>query len=184
MLNNNPREAALGGKAYRVSALKEREWGAVQAWIKDHVPGPLALVDDAALDGLSAAHRQEMIRVAMQEARNWPPRILSEAWWDAIDHPGGRELFLRTVLLKHQDVPDAEILALAEDGFVRSEFLGLVFILLGVEDPRPKAGGGEDEDTTPTAPPPPPTTEAPTTSGSSISSSPGTSATRSSRSAT
>src|SRR5689334_18911928 len=63
------------------------QWGAVQAWIKDNVPSPLSLVNSEDLGALSAADKRVLMREALDAQRNWPPRVGSRAWFDALDHP-------------------------------------------------------------------------------------------------
>ena len=100
--------------------------------------------------------------IAVRQQRDWPPRVGSVGWFEALDHPGGHAMFLLAILSKHQPEfgeDDAEALAemLTGDGIVP-----LVLIALGHEDERPKNSSAPPQGPTPTttnpSPPPSPTT--------------------------
>jgi hypothetical protein len=140
-LTNAPRDFALGGTTYQVSALTLKEWGVLQAWIKGHVPGPLALVESAAMGKLSPGHQRQVLEIALREERNWPPRVGSAAWFDALDGTeGGNAAFLRTVLAKHQPFTAEQAAALA-DRTMTAAIVPLILIALGMELDSPKAEG-------------------------------------------
>ena len=163
-LTNTPREVAVAGKPYKVSALKLKEWGNVQAWIKDNVPSPLGSLKSADLDGLSSADKRTLLDVAVRQQRDWPPRVGSAAWFEALDHDGGHAMFLLAILGKHQpDFSESDAEALAER-LTNAEILPLVLLGLGIEDDRPK-NSSAPQGAQPTTTSPSPTS--PTTSASS-----------------
>ena len=99
---NAPRSVTLDGREYLVSALTLSEWGPIQGWIKRNVPGPVKLLSSEDLSGLTPEDRRAMMAVALEAQRNWPPRIGSLAWFNALDGVGGHAEFLFCALSKHQ----------------------------------------------------------------------------------
>ncbi len=158
-LTNAPREIEVAGRTYKVSALKLKEWGSVQAWIKDNVPSPLGALKSADLDGLSNADKRTLLDVAVRQQRDWPPRVGSAAWLEALDHDGGHAMFLHAILSKHQpSFTEADAEALAER-LTTGEILPLILVGLGIEDERPKNSPAPTEGPNPTTSP----TTSPTT---------------------
>jgi hypothetical protein len=143
-LTNAPREVALAGRTYLVSALTLAEWGVLQAFLKDRTKDPVVM----ALDQLSRAKaagvavteedRKALFSQATAEARSWPPRVCTGAWFDLLrDTEGASVRFLAVVLRKHQPaLTDAEIAA-ADDGATPDESRLLIYRAMGIE-PAPK----------------------------------------------
>ncbi len=149
-LTNAPREVTLDGATYKVSALKLRDWGRLQAYLKDHGPSPIARIRSEDLAGLNEADRRAFLREAFLESKNWPPRVGSVAWMEAIDDtPGGNVEFLTVVLSGERPLPRAEAEALAEklDG---PDYVRLLMLAFGQEPPDPKGGTRPGPGPTPT----------------------------------
>lgn len=147
-LTNAPREVTLAGRTFTVSALKLREWGAVQQWVKDNAPSPMESVEAAAIDKLSPYAARMLLSVAVKEQQAWPPRVASSEWFHALDRIGkdgrnGNAVFLLAVLGKHQKLTEAEAEALIEQ-VTAAETTRLVAAALGFDDPAPKAPAGPD----------------------------------------
>ena len=65
---------SLGGKTYRFSELTLGAMASLQAWVKDHVPNPLAAVKEH-LGGLPVELQKHLLTQARAEAANWPPQV-------------------------------------------------------------------------------------------------------------
>jgi len=119
-----------------------REWGRVQAWIKDNVASPVSAIRSEDLEGLSPIHQRALLAEAVIAQRNWPPRVGTRAWFEAIDSTGkgdtsGHAVFLHTVLAKHRpefSLSDAVRLA---DTMLNADIVPLVMAALGMDDPSP-----------------------------------------------
>jgi hypothetical protein len=98
-LANVPRPFAVGGAAFPVSALTQREWAAFQGWVREYVPRP---------DPPPEADRIERSLAA----RAWPPAIGSAGWVSALDHPGCFPRLVQVALGKHADAPVGDDAAL------------------------------------------------------------------------
>ena len=100
VLVNAPREITLAGKSYLVSALTLKEWGALQAYLKDRAVNPVV----AALGQLSAAKaagiriadedRTALFIQAKAEAKPWPPMVGSNLWFDSLISTEGASALL------------------------------------------------------------------------------------------
>ncbi len=95
-------EVLLDGTIYKVGRLTMREWALFQAWIKANAPRPLGSLRSEDMEGLSKEDRGVILRAAFEENKAWPPRIGSQAWFKAIDTPGGHAELLRAILGKFQ----------------------------------------------------------------------------------
>lgn len=138
-LNNIPRPITLGGVTYTVSALKIKEWAAVQQFLKDNVPNPLSVLRTSDLKGLSPSDRKELLSVALRDARNWPPGVASPEWWQALDHEGGWAKVFHCILVKHQAGFTAEQAEDLAEKLKLDEAFSLVFAGLGIDDAEAKA---------------------------------------------
>ena len=101
----------VAGEEHLVRPLTMKEWGAVTAWLKRQAPSPVTragrAIDQAAADGepLSFATQEAMLNHAQRSALNWPPRLGSEAWFDALDRTeGGQARLVFEVLSKTETV--------------------------------------------------------------------------------
>ncbi len=131
-LTNAPRDFTLGGEVFQVSALRLKDWGLIQAWIKDRVPGPVALLSSADMTRLSPGHQRQLLEAALREQRDWPPRVGSSAWFDILDHDGGPAKFLEVVLSRHQPFT-AERAAELADRLTTADVVPLILAALGIE---------------------------------------------------
>ncbi len=145
-LTNAPREVVLGGLPYKVSALTLREWGGLQAWLKDRGPEPvgvaLAQIARAEAVGtpIAPADRQFLMREARVEAKAWPPRVASAEWFEALQGTdGGEARFAHAVLSKHQPTLTVEQADAVAEAMGPAESATLVRLALGLEKSSPKA---------------------------------------------
>lgn len=146
---NAPKTIELGGREYRVSALTLKEWGPVQSWIKQHAVSPVRLLSSGDMAGLNAADRKAMMETALHAQRNWPPRIGSIEWFQALDHPGGHAEFLFVALSKHQPDFTREEAAGLDERISVGDATPVVMACLGLDMPddnAPKAKGASQTD--------------------------------------
>jgi hypothetical protein len=152
-LTGAPREVDLAGVRYKVPALKMRDWGLIQAWIKDNVPSPMASIRSEDLSGLSPADKATLMREAIAAQRAWPPRVGTRAWFEAIDHPArplpdgseaptGTAVLLHTVLRAGQPFTLAEAIEL-DARATAADTMAAVLAAMGVDDDAPKPEGAE-----------------------------------------
>lgn len=143
----------LDGQEYRVGHLTYDDWGELIAWIKAHVPSPLAVLKSADLSGLEESHRKELLTIAFAEARNWPPRTGSAAWFRALDTPDGHAELLRVILGKFQPAITTERCKALAPRVDTPAAVELVTIAMGLDDPKAKGpGAGGTASPRPTAP--------------------------------
>jgi hypothetical protein len=146
LLTEGVHQVTLGETLYTVRLLKLREWGRLQAWLKQAVPSPVAEAAralnelKAAGDTVSADVRQAILDHAQEAARLWPPRVGSIAWVQALDSvEGGTARFLGEALRAGgHDVTDdvaAELAAIADVDQVADMFR----VCLHGELPLPKS---------------------------------------------
>ncbi len=142
---NEPRTVEVAGVPYLVSALTLKEWGPVQAWIRENIPGPVRSINSDDLEGLNEDDRKTILEAAMMAQRNWPPRIGSKVWFDSLDHPGGHGVFIVAALGKHQLDIDAERAAGIADRATAGEIVAVVIACLGLDDDDLKERGASRE---------------------------------------
>lgn len=137
-----PREVTLAGEAFRVAPLTMREWGVMQAWIKDHGPSPLRACTSEKLAGLEDDQRREMMRLALLEEVRWPPPVFSTMWIAVLlGSPEADGPFVHAVLRKcHPDLTLERAHQLAERMSV-PEFQKLIHLAKGEDPPLPKSEG-------------------------------------------
>lgn len=137
LLTGAPRAITLDGAEYKVSPLRPRDLGELQAWIKDRVPHPIDALKPH-LDGLDPAERQALLKEAYKEARDWPPSIGSDKGAGLLATEG-RGKVLEVVLRRHQPgITPAEAEALAER-ITGAEFVAAMNLAFGREGEAPKA---------------------------------------------
>lgn len=141
----------LAGEEHSVRLLTMREWGAVTAWLKRQAPSPITragrAIDQAAADGepLSFATQEAMLNHAQRSALNWPPRLGSEAWFDAFDRvDGGQARLVFDVLSKTESVTIERVEALVKR-FGVDDFNELLRVALYGTPPRPPKVAAADE---------------------------------------
>jgi len=139
-------QVTLAGRTFRLRQLKLSEWADLQSWLKTACPSPVAvaLKELAKLrsEGLPipADVQEALFRQAQDDARRWPPRIGTSAWFRSLDGvDGGRAQFLLAAVK-----PSGETLteAEAEDIMERStgdEEAELIRVILWGDHSIPKA---------------------------------------------
>lgn len=160
ILTNAPRPVTLAGKSYPVRQLKYREWGEIQAWLKSVAPSPvaIALKSVAALKEGGLPLDPELQKVlfaqAQEEARAWPPRVASPAWFKAVDMMDGGHVQLVSLALRAGGtaVSEDDAADIAREA-TSAELVELVRVCVHGEHFIPKAGAAAA-----TSRPPSPTT--------------------------
>jgi hypothetical protein len=144
-LTQAPRQLMLGGEPHMVRALKAREWGALHQWLKDHAEDPITAavrqISRTKLAGAPITPEQEdfLMSAAREEARHWPPRASSSAWFELLgDVEGGDvEFLLAAVRTGRPDFTREQAAELGER-MGPEESSALMLTALGI-DPAPKA---------------------------------------------
>lgn len=121
-----PRTWHFAGRDWPVSGLTPYQLGQLEAWLKDHVPSPLAVYRQTVKEGDWAPEERKVLfdeaRVAMVPAYDdnglqiggWPPSFNSCQGQALLFQGTGIAAFLRVVLAKHTPTlttADAEALA-------------------------------------------------------------------------
>lgn len=141
---NAPRTLSLAGRDFQVSALALRDWGRVQAWIKDKVPGPLAVLGTREYQQLPESARREVRLDAVARQQKWPPHPGTLEWSETIDCvEGGDALFVHVVLSKHQAVTEDEARQIA-NAMTSADAANLFSLAFLGELPAPKAEPGTE----------------------------------------
>lgn len=149
---SQPEEIILEcGEPILVRPLKMKEWGALQAWFKRTCPSPvtralfaLQQMKDSG-ESVSLDAEETLLDHAQRQALNWPPRVGSAPWYDAIlKADGAVAQFLETVLTKADpEVTRERCEGLA--GLLTTDDMGAIIrVAMYGENPSvPKAGGPE-----------------------------------------
>lgn len=140
-----PEEITLGGNPFRVRLLTMREWGSVSAFIKKECPSPVTRafigIQQAKDEGspLDAEVEERILDRAERAAINWPPRLGSEAWFDALTSiDGGDAKLLFEVVSKTDLALTLEAAAALAEKVTREEWADLIRVALYGTHPRPK----------------------------------------------
>jgi hypothetical protein len=140
-----PETLTLGDIAYQVRLLTMREWAVVQSYLKSQLPSPVTrayiAIQQAKNEGtpIDQATEDRMLDRAEQKALAWPPKLGSEAWFDALSAAtGGDAKLLYEILSKCQldfTLDKAEQLSpkLSSD-----DWANLIRVSLWGTHPRPK----------------------------------------------
>lgn len=139
LLTNAPREVSFGPRKFLVGALKLRELGYLQRWIRDHSVRPtVALKETIGL--YEEEDRRAATKAAVMAERNWPPQVNTvEGNTVLFEDPEGQLFFLGVMLKKFQPaLTDEEVNTVAE-GISEVDFGVLVQIAFGEDDLDPKA---------------------------------------------
>jgi hypothetical protein len=135
ILTAAPKEIRFGDRTLRVGALKLRELGLLQRWIREHAEKPgdrlrrelELLPEEDHADARRAAARAE-------RPESWPPAIGSaEGNRILLSHEDGQHYFLQVMLTKYQPLDPDELDALAA-GLSDDHFGMLVRIAFGGDD--------------------------------------------------
>lgn len=117
LLSSAPQTVKFGQRTLLIGALKLKELGLLQRYIRDHAPKATALAQ-AELQFFPAEEHQGILKTAAIADRDWPPAVGS---WDGnsvlFSNEEGQRYFLGVMLRKFQ--PDLD------DAFVDSVTAGL-----------------------------------------------------------
>jgi hypothetical protein len=144
-LTKAPREVVIAGKTFSVRPFEFREWGELQAFVKDHGDDPvtraLRSLDNAERKGIrvAAETRNELLREAKLEAINWPPQVMTSAWFKEVSEiPGGAVEFLWKALKTTWPQAPEHLARELEDKMTAEESAALLEAAIGLVR-RPKA---------------------------------------------
>lgn len=139
IMTNAPRAIRCGDRTLQVGALKLRELGLLQRWIRDHATHPADRLKQELEFAPEADHRKLRYE-AMIAARQWPPQINTAAGNTVLlGDPDGQLFFLGVMLRKFQPaLTDAELDAIA-GSLSELDFGVLCRIGFGEDDLDPKA---------------------------------------------
>lgn len=135
-LSGCPRKIILScGESVHVSPLKVRDWGQLQAWLRDNVPSPLAVAQsNLELVPMAKEDRQSVLSHAALQP--WPPRVGGRGWLEAIDRAEDQVAcalaVLRVVL---RDEVRAQELVTKVTG---ADFREIFSAAMGLDEPAPK----------------------------------------------
>lgn len=138
LLSNAPRPVRFGQRSLQVGALKIREIGLLQRWIRDHAvrPSERLKADLAILP--EEDHRRLRYEAAIAE-RNWPPNVNTpEGNAVLFGDPDGQLYFLGVMLRKFQPDLDDAVLDEVAAGLSDLDFVVLQQIAFGEDDLDPK----------------------------------------------
>jgi hypothetical protein len=136
----------LAGRPFSVRLLTLREWGDLQGWLKAAVPSPIAeaaralqSVKDAG-DKLDHEVRQAILDHAQEAARNWPPRVGSIPWIQALSETdGGTARFIQCALEAAGQTCHFDDAVELDKGATVDEVADLIRVCLHGGPPLPKA---------------------------------------------
>ncbi len=157
-----PRTATIGGKTFPIKPLRPRDLGIVEAWIRDHVPGPLAAIRPALdLYAGDPEAKRVLLERAYADQLTWPPAITSPEGW-ALAIGQARAAFLAAILRRGgAEVGTAEAEAQADEmDFATWERVLLLAMGKDPDDPKSLPGTTPAATTTTPAPAPSPPTGA------------------------
>lgn len=135
ILTAAPKEIRFGDRTLLVGALKLRELGLLQRWIREHAEKP----GDRLRRELELLPEEDHADARRQAARaerpeSWPPAIGSaEGNRILLAHEDGQLYFLKMMLTKYQSLTESEIDEIAE-GLSDDHFGMLVRIAFGSDD--------------------------------------------------
>jgi hypothetical protein len=144
-LTQAPRELTLAGEPHSIRALKAREWGQLHQFLKDRAEDPFTAavrqISKTKLSGAPITLEQEdfLMSAAREEAKHWPPRASSSAWFELIgDTEGGDVEFLLTAVRTGKPDFTREQAEDLGERMTAQESTTLMLAALGL-DPSPKA---------------------------------------------
>ncbi len=140
LLTAAAREVKFGGETYKLGALKMRELGLLQRWLRDHAERPTVRAKRECEFLDPADHAKRLRDAADEERDNWPPSLETREGNKALmGDPDGRAFFLAVMFRKYQpDITDEkldEIMA----GLSADDFGLLTMIAFGADDLDPEA---------------------------------------------
>lgn len=134
LLTAAPREVKFGERTLKLGALKLRELGLLQRWIRDHAEKPTDRLQRT-LPFLEPEEHRAAKKAAVQAENDWPPAVGTAAGNEVLFHDlDGQLYFLSVMARKHNpELTDADINAIA-DGLSPADFGLLVMIAFGEDD--------------------------------------------------
>jgi|GEM_PF-3230259 len=138
LLTAAPKEIAFGDYRFKVGALKMKELGLLQRWIRDHAERPTVVAERMLRFADPADHRQIRKDAVMAE-REWPPEIgTPEGNSVLFSDPDGQKHFLGVMLRKYQpDLADPVVDEVTQ-GLSMAGLSILVAIAFGTDDLDPE----------------------------------------------
>jgi hypothetical protein len=139
LLTAAPIEVAFGTRTYRIGALKMREFGLLQRWIRDHAERPTVAAERLVAVSPPEEHRRIRKEAVIAE-RDWPPAVGSEDGNRVLlGDPEGQAYFVRVMLAKYRpDITEAEVDEVLA-GLSPEDFGILVAVAFGEDRTDPKA---------------------------------------------
>lgn len=140
LLTAAPREVKFGERKLLVGALKLREFGLLNRWIRDHAERPTVRAKREC-ETLDPADHRETLKAATEEERlNWPPTVETrEGGSLLLGDPDGQMHFLTIMLRKYQpEMTDDDLDGIAA-GLSQEDLGVLAQIAFGQDDLDPEA---------------------------------------------
>lgn len=148
-----PETITISGREYPVRLLNMREWASVQSFLKKEQPSPVTracvAIDQARAAGtpLSRQTQDAMLDHAQVAALNWPPRLGSDAWFDALARiDDGDARLLHEVLSKTDAAFTIERARELAPAVTSAEWGELIRVALFGTHPRPKGEASRGQD--------------------------------------
>ncbi|WP_422928563.1 hypothetical protein [Singulisphaera sp. PoT] len=133
-----PKAIRFGDRILKVGALKLRELGLLQRWIRDHSVRPTVAVKAVLEFYEDAAERRQVMKQAVIDERYWPPSIgTPDGNGVLFDDLEGQEYFLGVMLRKYQPLTDEELSEIL-GGISHDDFGMLVRVAFGEDDLDPE----------------------------------------------
>jgi hypothetical protein len=135
LLTAAPVEVRFGDKVYKLGALKLREWGILQKFIRERSPRPTEAIKPLVELTDDPKEKRELQKAAHFEERDhWPPPVGSLAGNRLLlNEEDGQKLLVRVMLEKYnRSITDAEVEAFFGD--LSNEGFGIVVALAFGED--------------------------------------------------
>jgi len=138
LLTAAPKTVRFGDRKLKVGALKLKELGLLQRWIRDHSVRPTVAVK-AILEFYDPTEHRQLLKQAVIDERSWPPTIgTAEGNRVLFDDLEGQEFFLSVMLRKYQKDLSDEALGEIMEGLNADDFGMLVSIAFGEDDLDPE----------------------------------------------
>jgi len=116
------------GKTYRLSPLRDRDWGEFELWVQDRV---MALAKRS-LNGLSEAHQEVVIKHALEVASNIT--VSDPAAMKLMTSlEGGVKLAWLSLRREHPELTEAEVLKMIGDKSIAETMLAKIDVLNELE---------------------------------------------------
>lgn len=139
ILTAAPVSIKFGDRTFRVGALKLRELGLLQRFVREHVPKPTVAVKEI-LPLYPPEEHRELLKQAVFDERDWPPSVgTAEGNKPLLTTEDGQRCLVSVVLRKYQpDLSDADIDDIM-GGLSEEDFYVLYSIAFGEDGSDPEA---------------------------------------------